>query len=231
MKKSFSKLNIILTLTLLAVFIGFTLIVSLADRQPVGPNGSTVGLGSLNKYTFDLLGESDLWKTVTSYIGYAAIALAAVFVLWTAASAIAKKSIRRVDHRLLAMLLLYAALGVAYATFEIITVNYRPILVDGALKASYPSSHVLLTVTILSTAALAIREMMPDKKALNVIFDTVSSLMIVFMAYGRLSAGVHWLTDIIGGILLALTLACFYFTVIKFIDERKARSSDESPTA
>lgn len=65
----------------------------------------------------------------------------------------------------------YVVVIFGYLIFEMIPINYRPILIEGILEASYPSSTMLLVLSVIVCV-------------LTVIFSA-------FMVIGRLVAGVH----------------------------------------
>ena len=91
----------------------------------------------------------------------------------------------------------------AYLLFEKHVVNYRPVLINNYLEASYPSSTTLLVMTVMPTAAIYLHSR----------YKTVSVSIYVFtalMVLGRLLSGVHWLTDIIGAALLSGGLVLLY---------------------
>ena len=117
--------------------------------------------------------------------------------------------------------------GACYVAFEKYVVNYRPILVDGVLEASYPSSHTMLTTAMLGMAIVQMRKRVRGK-ALRGLIDVVLGAAIAAMAVGRLMSGVHWLTDIIGGLLLGFALVALYdavFTQIRRAQKRKAKAA------
>ena len=93
----------------------------------------------------------------------------------------------------------------AYLLFEEWVVNYRPVLIEGYLEASYPSSTTLLTLCVMPTAGMQLRHRL-QKPWITVAITAFT----VFMVLGRLLSGVHWLTDIVGGILLASGLVTLY---------------------
>ena len=49
----------------------------------------------------------------------------------------------------------------------------------------------------------------------------VLSIFMAFMVIGRLVAGVHWFTDIIGGALLSSSLVMLYYSVNKIVEKEK----------
>jgi undecaprenyl-diphosphatase len=48
----------------------------------------------------------------------------------------------------------------------------------------------------------------------------MSGIFAVFMTVGRLLSGVHWMTDIIGGILISCGLVLLYGAAVRFCSEQ-----------
>lgn len=105
-----------------------------------------------------------------------------------------------------------------YLFFEQVVINYRPVLLGEELEASYPSSHTILVVCIMDTAAMQICRLFSDKKKLYLGMKCVSILLIVVTVIGRLLSGVHWFTDIVGGLLLSGALIVLYRAVIVYLE-------------
>lgn len=217
------KIHFAIAIMLLALFAGFTALVASADVQPVGPDNTQIGFATLNKSVFDTLGTSDTWYKVTGVIGIFAILEAGLFCLWGFVQLIKRKNFFRIDHRILMLVLLYAAVALAYLIFEVKVINYRPVLVDGAIEASYPSSHTMLTVATAVSSAMALHGLIPEKKGLIVAADLFFAAISVAMVVGRLLSGVHWLTDIIGGVLLAVALCQLYYAAVKLVEAKRPK--------
>ena len=114
----------------------------------------------------------------------------------------------------------YVVTALFYLLFEILVINYRPILEDGELEASYPSSHTMLAVSVFGSAAVyAVYRIKDDllKKAVVI----VSIILAAGMALGRLISGVHWFTDILGGVLLGCAIISLYMAFVQIIKEPK----------
>ena len=213
------KSNLICTLILFALFIALTACVLFADVGAVGPEGSKIGLSSINKATFDKLGQSEFWYAFTEYLGYFALALAAMFVGVTAGQFFKRKSLKKVDVSLLALMGCYGLMAFFYVLFEIVVINYRPVLEEGELAASYPSSHTFLVCTIILSALLQMEHITADKLWKNLA--TVGGFIIILlMVVGRLLSGVHWFTDILGGVLLSSAVVMLYHTVVCLLHGR-----------
>ena len=115
----------------------------------------------------------------------------------------------QVDFDLITLGFYYVAVICCYLVFEMIPLNYRPILIDGRLEASYPSSTTMLALCVMPTAALQLHRRV-GKALLRKIAVSACVLFTVFMVAGRLISGVHWLTDIIGGVLVSAGLVLCY---------------------
>lgn len=106
----------------------------------------------------------------------------------------------------------YILVMAAYVFFEIVVINYRPVLIQGYLEASYPSSTTMLVMCVMPTAVMQFQSRMKNetlKKTVTIVLIAFT----VFMVVGRLLSGVHWITDIIGGALLSAGLVMVYVTV------------------
>ena len=198
-------------------FVIFSLLIRLFDVEPLGPEGSRIGFSGLNVSVHDFLGMHLFWYKLTQVLGYIAILLAAVFAVLGFIQLIKRKSLLKVDKNLLMLGLVYILLMLLYVLFEKIPFNYRPVILDPAegLEASYPSTHTLLILTVFGTAIQLAADYLKNPKLLL----TVKVLSLIIMALtivGRLVCGVHWFTDIVGGVLLSLFLISLYMDLILF---------------
>ncbi len=207
-------------LLMLLCFAAFTLMIRFFDVQPIGPNGSSVGFASINAKARDAFGTNSTWYAVTQYLGYLAIAIAAGFAVMGLAQAIKRKSLAKVDAKLYALAGVYVAVVVFYVFFELVVVNYRPILMDGILEASYPSSHSMLATTIFGTTAVMAHYYIKDRKARNAsafLCGVLAGITVI----GRLASGVHWLTDIVGGVILSVFFIDTFKNICKYLQDNK----------
>ena len=222
MKKNV-KAKICAALFLLAAFALWTWAVSRVDVLPIGPQGSAVGFASVNRRFHQFAGVHWGIYTLTDWLGLIPIATAALFGLLGLCQWVRSKSLRKVDPSLFLLAGFYGAVMAAYVLFEIFPVNYRPVLIEGVLEASYPSSTTLLMLTILPTAALQLRG-----RIRSPLFRRCTVLLILLFAaltvMGRLISGVHWITDIIGGVLLSAGLVTLYDALCSLIPDSKKPS-------
>ena len=208
MKKT-KKTNYTLAAALLAAFALWTLLVMKVDVRPIGPEGSAVGFAALNRFAHQLTGVHLFWYELTDWLSLLPVALALGFALLGFLQLCRRKSLRKVDKSLLALGGVYLAAVAAYLFFEVFVVNRRPVLLAGVLEASYPSSTTVLVLCIMPTAALQLKERFVGRARCRQL-AMAAELFAVFMVLARLVSGVHWVTDIIGGLLLSAGLVFLY---------------------
>ena len=197
---------------LLAVFVLWTVLVHFVDVRAIGPEGSSVGFATLNGFVHELTGVNSLLYTVTDWLGIVPIAVALGFAILGLVQLIKRKGLWKVDHSILALGVFYIVVIVVYFLFEIVVINYRPILIDGYLEASYPSSTTMLVMCVMPTTAIALKVRIKNtilKRYVNISITTFTAFMIV----ARLLSGVHWITDIIGGVILCAGLVITYYAI------------------
>jgi undecaprenyl-diphosphatase len=153
---------------------------------------------------------------LTDWLGVVPIAVAVGFFVLGIAQWMARKDIRKVDFDILALGVFYIVVGLTYALFEFVVINYRPVLIEGILEASYPSSTTMLASSVMPTAMLQLRKRIANKKLQTVVLS-VTAVFTVFMVVGRLIAGVHWFSDIVGGLLFSGGAVLLYYTAA-FVD-------------
>ena len=200
----------IFSIVLLVVFVIYTVLVKYVDVQAIGPNGSSVGFASLNKWVHNSIGINyELYK-FTDYFSFVAVPIGAIFAVMGVVQLIKRKSLFKVDPNILALGIFYVLTFVSYLIFEVVKLNYRPVLIEGVLEASYPSSTTVLSLIIFVSAIDQIFIYIKDRLLRNtlVVFDVTFSLYLVI---GRIISGVHWISDIIGGVLLSALLIALYF--------------------
>lgn len=221
MKKRNRK-NIVITLGLLASFLLWTAAVSSIDVQAIGPKGSAVGFAGLNSGFHSMTGVHMTLYTVTDWLGLVPVGIALGFAILGLAQLIRRKRFLRVDHSILALGGFYILVIAAYLFFEAYAVNYRPVLINGYLEASYPSSTTMLVLCVIPTAMMQLNSRLrngPVKKRVLVILAAFA----VFMVAGRLISGVHWLTDIVGSVPLSAGLVMLYHSVCSLFEPQESK--------
>lgn len=204
---------------LLVLFLILIVLIKTVDVQPVGPEKSQIGLAAINTSFHNLTGLQMTLYKVTQVTGYLAILSVVIFGLWGVWQLIQRKSIARMDKDILLLGGLYAALAVCYLFFEKCIINYRPVILDEGLEASFPSSHTMLAMCLMLAAMEQLRRRLKDQP-LGRILSMVCAVLLAVTVIGRLLSGVHWLTDILGGLLLGGALYLFYAGLIDLLRQR-----------
>ena len=214
MKKEKRK-DFILAGCILLTFLLWTAAIHFIDVEAIGPQGSFVGFATINQFIHNLTGVHMSLYTITDWLGLVPLAFVTGFALLGLVQWIKRKRLSEVDRNILILGGFYIVVMAVYLLFELLVVNYRPVLIAGVLEASYPSSTTMLVICIMPTTIMQFNRRIPN----NIFKRLVSSVIIaftVFMVIGRLVSGVHWFTDIIGGVLLSAGLVMMYRAVIRF---------------
>ena len=194
---------------LLLAFVALTVALVCVDVQKAGESQAPVGFATLNGAVFDAIGQNELCLKISELCGALMLAAVGAFGVTGLVQVIRRKGILRADRELYFMAGGLVLLAAAYVLFEVLVINYRPVLEDGELAASYPSSHTMLAVAVAGMGAIyLLRRCRPQ-----IWHGLLSAALIGFACVTvtfRLLGGVHWLTDIVGGLLLGgLIVAAF----------------------
>lgn len=213
-----SKKKFMIAGGLLFVFILFTVAVMKVDVAAIGPKDSLVGLSKINDFMFKKLGTHPIWDMITEVLLVTAFLIVLLFGVIGIKQLIERKSLWKVEHGILLLAVFYVFLAAFYELFEVVVVNYRPILEDGELAASFPSSHTMLICSIVGSAMVLVYRMLTNKVVRNAV-EIIGGIILILAVMGRLLAGVHWFTDILGGVLLSAALVMFYDASVVYMDE------------
>ena len=216
MKKQ-KKTSLYLGIGLLAAFVLWTVLVRLIDVQSIGPEGSEVGFAALNKLVHELTGVHLSLYLLIDWLSILPFVLILGFAVLGLTQWIKRKSLLKVDRDILALGGFYAVVLAVYLFFEFVVINYRPVLIEGCLEASYPSSTTLLVLSVMPTLLFQINRRAKSQTIRHITAAFVI-LFSTFMVIGRLVAGVHWLTDIVGSVLLSAGLYCLYRITVTAMD-------------
>lgn len=196
---------------LLLVTAAFSLLAVIVDRQPIGPNGTSVGFSAINGAVANAFGYNALMAKISDVMMIISFLVVISFVVMGFMELIKKKSIMKVDKTILGLGILYVIVAIIYVAFKKIPVNYRPIIPPGEteLETSYPSTHTLIIATVMGSAMIAWERLLSNEKLVRVL--KIAAVVVMVVGIGaRLLAGVHWFTDIAAGILFSMTLITFY---------------------
>ena len=198
-----------------ALFALLIVLLRCVDVEPVGAAGTSVGLSHMNRFVFELTGVNMVWYNITDWLGLAAILAAFLFAVTGLVQLIKRRSILKVDKEILALGGLYILVIGIYVLFENVIVNYRPIIMPGCSnpEASFPSSHTMLVCVIMGSTIIIIGKYI-KKKSLCMVIRGICAAVIAVTVVGRLISGVHWFTDILGGLLISTFLLVLYSALI-----------------
>ena len=194
---------------LIVGFLIWTVMVMTVDAGTIGPDGSVVGFATLNGWFHQLTGVHMTLYTVTDWLGLVPVAVCMGFAALGLVQWVRRRSLGAVDVDILLLGVYYAVVLLGYLLFEMIPINYRPILIEGRLEASYPSSTTLLVLSVMPTLMFQAKRRVANIKLQSVIVLCTAAFS-AFMVIGRLLSGVHWLTDILGAVLLSAGLFYTY---------------------
>ena len=199
--------------SLLVIFTLWTGLVQCVDVKPIGANNTDIGFSTLNSYFHQMTGVHMTLYTITDWLGLIPIFVCVVFGGLGLVQLIKRKSLFKVDKDLILLGIYYFFVIIGYLIFEMIPINYRPILIEGRLEASYPSSTTLLVLSVMPTLLLQVKRR-STHILITKIVSVVTILFSLFMVIARLTCGVHWLTDIIGALILSTGLYYLYKALV-----------------
>lgn len=208
--KSVPKETLRTALLMTVLAIAATIIVATVDVQPVGVEGTNLGLATINTGFFKQVGQSETFYKISSIAGYICFATAGGFAIFFLIQLIQRKSLSKVDRNLAVLMLLYILTLSLYLLFDkVLIINYRPILRDKGLESSYPSTHAVIAWVVMISAIDQWNIYIKNQKTLTIVV-TLSFLVLLVVLLSRALSGVHWITDILGGILMGDMLIAWY---------------------
>ncbi len=205
---------------LIALFAVWTILIKTVDVQPVGLLGTAVGFAALNGWFHGLTGVHMKLYAITDWLSLVPVLICMMFGCLGMCQLIRRKGIRKVDVDILLLGIYYGIVMLCYLLFEMVPVNFRPVLIEGRLEASYPSSTTLLVLSVMPTLAEQGNRRLKQAGHKKILGEA-SALFSLFMVMGRLISGVHWLTDIVGSVFLSGGLFCLYRAVVTVCEKEK----------
>lgn len=222
-----NKRNFSIAAFLFIVFLLFTEAVCMLDVQPIGANGTEVGLATFNKMAAELFGwPHEGWYTLTQFLGLFSLMVAAGFAILGMVQLRKRKWFKEVDIDIYILGAFYVVVILLYLLFTNVDVNLRPMVIDGELEQSYPSSHTMLVICVMSTAMMQAKNRIFNLKTRKAVY-IIATLVMALMITGRMLSGAHWLTDIIGAILISSSLVMFYYAFVEFAKQKKNKKLEK----
>ena len=214
------KRNLLTGTGLIGAFALWTVLIQWVDVQAVGQNGTKIGLAGFNAWFHQLTDVHMTLYTITDWLGLVPIFICMCFGVLGLVQLIKRRSLRKVDADILLLGVYYVLVIACYLIFEMIPINYRPVLIEGRLEASYPSSTTLLVLSVMPTLMFQVY-----RRAVNSMLRKAVAVFVLafsaFMVIGRLIAGVHWATDIVASVILSAGMFMLYRSLVLYVDNAK----------
>ena len=200
------------------VSIIYIIMLKTIDVKPIGPYHTKVGFAAINNFVHTHLPKNMIWYNITKYLGYLTFILIIYYAIIGLKQLIKNKSLKKVDKKIILLGAFYVLVGIVYVVFEKVIINYRPVLMGDELEASFPSSHTMLALCVCASSLIMSKYYLKDK-GIKKILDIITWVVMIVLVVGRLLSGVHWLTDILGGILISGFLLSILNTCLNIIKE------------
>ena len=210
-----NRRNFYIATCMLFAFLVWMVAICFVDVQAIGPQESSVGFATINQFVHNLTGVHMSLYTITDWLGLVPLMFVMGFGTLGLIQWIKRKHLLKVDYSILVLGGFYIVVMAVYVLFEMLVVNYRPVLIGGILEASYPSSTTMLVMCVMPTAIIQFNARIKNSVLKRFVASAIIAF-IVFMVIGRLVSGVHWITDIIGGALLSTGLVLMYRAIISW---------------
>lgn len=221
-----TKKSYLFAFVLLVIAVVFTVLVSKIDVKPIGPVNpetnvtSEVGFASINGAVHEKLGFNDTFYTISKYAGYLALVLVVFYAFTGLIELLQKKSLKGVNKVLYVLAVFYVCVAVVYVLFEVMIINYRPVIMDGELEASFPSSHTMLALCVCGSSLIVSKHII-KKENFRKLLNIGAWIVMILVVVTRVLSGVHWITDICGGILISLFMLQTLSSVVKSMTAKK----------
>ena len=213
MKKS-GKRTVVIGIMLIIAFAVWTILIQMVDVQQVGLNGTDIGLATFNCWFHKLTGTNMPLYIITDWLGIIVpLVICMIFATIGLIQLIKRRSLLQVDYDIIILGIYYILVMLGYFVFEMIPINYRPVFINGHMEASYPSSTTLVVLSVMPTLIFQCNRRIKNAWV-KIVINIVSIIFSAFMVIGRLLSGVHWITDIIGSIILSAGLFLIYKAVV-----------------
>lgn len=197
----------------------WTFLVVTADVKSIGVNGTDIGFSTLNRWFHNLTGVNMTLYNITDWLGLVPVFICILFGVVGLMQLVKRKCLLKVDFDIIVLGIYYITVIFLYLLFEMIPVNYRPILINGFMEASYPSSTTLLVLSVMPTLTFQSKMRLKNIK-IKIIINLITIIFSLFMVIARLVSGVHWITDIIGSCFLSAGLFYIYKSVVLLKNNR-----------
>ena len=199
------SLDIIISILWLILLI-FTILVSFVDVKIYNVTNTEIGLYSLNKIFLVNSINSNYVNIISNGIFLICLLVIILMLLLITFEYFKTKKINKNKLNFIIHFLIMVLIWIIFD--KIIIINYRPILINGNIEGSYPSTHVMVSTFVLLFLSDQLKKIFKNDK----IFYIISIGLIIIQSISRILLTMHWFTDIIGGLLIGCLL---FFTFLR----------------
>lgn len=199
------------------LFLLLIVIIKNVDVAVIGPESTEIGLSHINQAVHEAIGVNMACYKFTEITGILMLGVVAAFGVVGLVQLIRRKNLLKVDREILILGGFYIIIGILYLFFNKVAVNYRPIIIPGEseVASAFPSSHTVLSLTVMGSAIMLLGKYIKNPTWCSIL-KILCVLLMVATVVGRLLSGAHWLTDIIGSLLLSTCLLSAFSAAISF---------------
>ena len=152
------------------------------------------------------------WDLISDIILATSFAALAVFAVLGFCQWIKRRSLKKVDKPLLWAILPLFLMVVTYIIFDkFLILNTRP---NGSGEPSFPSTHVMVVATIFSIIAIILPKYIKSRVA-RITLDLMMLALLVLVCVARVLADMHWISDVVGGLIFAVIFAVIYYLITR----------------
>lgn len=199
------SLDIIISILWLILLI-FTILVSFVDVKIYNVTNTEIGLYSLNKIFLVNSINSNYINIISNGIFLICLLVIILMLLLITFEYFKTKKINKNNLNFIIHFLIMVLIWIIFD--KILIINYRPILINGNIEGSYPSTHVMVSTFVLLFLSDKLKKIFKNDK----IFYIISIGLIIIQSISRILLTMHWFTDIIGGLLIGCLL---FFTFLR----------------
>ena len=169
MKKN-GKKALITGMAFVISFLVWTLLIKKVDVQLIGQRETSIGFATFNSWFHQLTGVHRGIYNLTDWLGLIPVFICIGFGGRGLFLLIKRRSLLKVDRDILLLGIYYILVILGYLIFEMVPINYRPVLIEGVLEASYPSSTTLLTFHLCIRQIIGVRNIGYEKELIFFLF-------------------------------------------------------------
>lgn len=219
--KKFINLYTILGASFLFLFI-LLIILLCFDKAVIAENGYEVGLSHINNLVnYSYKENVDLMSDLIFYVTFIVVIYAFSIGLY---QLIKKKSLYKVDKSIIIFGIALVIAIIVWLLFDkVIELNIRP---THKIEGSFPSTHVMLA-TFFALSCHGFLCLRDQDKLIKYSSLVLAIIIIVIVTITRVIAGVHYITDVCGGLFIGLSFYFCTFGLIKAFDKKVENDEKE----